>query len=325
MSPEVSIIVPVYNIEPYLTDCVESLIGQSFADIEIVLVDDGSTDSSGYLCDSLAARDPRILTIHKSNGGLSSARNAGIRVASGRYVTFVDGDDWVDLGMIEGMLDVAHSTGAGIVIAGFRRVHNHGAAAHTHPRGFRIELMTPREALSELVMGDQRVTMVIACAKLYERSYWQQIEFPLGRLHEDEYAAHRVFAVAGLVARTAWAPYYYRQRPGSIMDSRGPRSRRDALDAIKGRAQFLASLGMPTLARATSARAFGIWRQQVAYGDFSGRRETLKTYVDLSLEIIRSGFPLWAALKNLPWAVAADLADRIANRLGVATVRGGKE
>jgi raffinose-raffinose alpha-galactotransferase len=118
MKPLVSVIIPVFNVEQYIERCVESVINQEYKNIEIILVDDGSTDQSGMLCDELATKDERIHVIHKKNGGLSSARNSGLEHASGEWVTFIDSDDWVTEDYVSGMYNTAEMSKADVVIGG---------------------------------------------------------------------------------------------------------------------------------------------------------------------------------------------------------------
>lgn len=122
MSAKISIIVPVYNIEKYIVRCIESILNQTYSNLEIILVDDGSTDSSGGICDEYAKKDDRIVVIHKVNGGLSDARNAGLKVVTGDYIGYVDGDDWIDSTMYEDMLSVMEAKDIKLSICRYKKV-----------------------------------------------------------------------------------------------------------------------------------------------------------------------------------------------------------
>ena len=124
MNNLISVIIPVYNVEQYLSKCLDSVVNQTYKNLEVILVDDGSTDNSGKICDEFALKDNRIIVIHKSNGGLSSARNEGLKFAKGQYVGFVDSDDYIEIGMYEKLLEVSLKYGSDVVCSNYYRVTN---------------------------------------------------------------------------------------------------------------------------------------------------------------------------------------------------------
>ena len=162
---EISIIVPVYNVENYLKKCVESILSQTFTDFELLLVDDGSTDSSGEMCDELKRLDERIKVIHKENGGLSSARNAGIDVAKGKYLTFVDSDDYIDTHMLEVLYKNMVQEDADLSIVGVTSVYSGQEPEITPSEKY---VVTQKEATKMILIGKQ--ASVYAVAKLYKRN-----------------------------------------------------------------------------------------------------------------------------------------------------------
>lgn len=214
----VSVIVPVYNAGEYLAPCVDSLRNQTYAALEIILVDDGSTDGSGAACDAFARKDSRIRVIHQENGGLSAARNAGIDAAKGDYLTFVDADDMAARGLIRRLLKVARETDCDIAIAGFERFSRE-AALTASETGSSVRLVERLEALSIInrLMDEEAVNYITAWGKLYKRRLFAQLRYPAGKWHEDEFLAHQLLGEAHGIVMVTEKLYYYRQHPGSFM------------------------------------------------------------------------------------------------------------
>ncbi len=214
--PQISVIVPVYKVEQYLPACVESILAQSFSDLELILVDDGSPDNCGALCDAYAARDPRIRVIHQPNGGLSAARNSGMEIAQGKYMTFIDSDDYVAPDYLELLYRNVEQSGAELAVCR-TRVFEDGQNPAAAPSAAEADskVLTGREAVILLYRGDDAVP-VNAWGKLYRRELIADLRFPVGKLHEDQafvpVACWRAKAVAAVNARA----YYYRDRPESI-------------------------------------------------------------------------------------------------------------
>ena len=223
--PLISIIVPVYQVKKYLTDCVESLEAQTFADREILLVDDGSTDGSGELCDVLADHYQDIRVLHKKNGGLADARNAGLRVAKGQYVGFVDSDDKVAPDFYESLYQALQSTGSRIACCNWVRMTEEGCIKEPSPETLAEALpeacrvLDKEEAVRELLL-DQGMTYS-ACDKLFERSLFEEDPFPGGRLpSEDIPCIYYTITKCDRIVHTGAPKYYYRVVQGSISNKR---------------------------------------------------------------------------------------------------------
>ena len=211
-NPLVSIVLPVYNVEQYLRTSIESVCGQSYQNIEVILVDDGSTDESGEICDEYATIDKRVRVIHKENGGLSSARNAGIDASKGEYIAFIDSDDYIGSAMINTLLNKMRQNGADLAYCGYMTIEEgrEGEAYKTEDR-----IMTGLEALQTL-SGDSGVALGVVWNKLYKKSLFENIRFPLGKYHEDVFVMHLIIDQCKMISAVGDVLYYYRQREGSI-------------------------------------------------------------------------------------------------------------
>ena len=238
----VSIIVPVYNTGEYLAPCIESLTSQTYSNLEIILVDDGSTDGSGAVCDEFARRDDRVKVIHQKNAGVSAARNAGLEIARGEYIAFVDSDDWVSPRYLELLRQGLETTGSDICECGILRTEGDSCPepAETAP-----EVFDTVAALEQLIR-DGRFHQYV-WNKLYRRELIGDIRFPVGKTNEDEFWTYQVFGRAKRVAGIDAVLYNYFQRPGSIMGAGYSLKRLDGLEA-KARRQAYMEHRFPQLA-----------------------------------------------------------------------------
>ena len=249
----VSIIVPVYNIKEYLPVCVESLLGQTEPDLEILLVDDGSSDGSGDLCDGYARRDPRVRVIHKKNGGLSSARNAGLDAASGEWILLVDGDDYLAKNAVERLLSVA-TVHKDADFVQFLYAETDGS---WQPEAQRLE-QTVVTAVPDLFRQLYRLGGVAAscCTKLFRRSLFDSLRFKEGIRQEDEELMTRLLPVCRKAVYTNLVLYGYVMRRGSIIHSGfSPRSM-DVFGVMEERIPVLERFGCEDLVRETRRRMF---------------------------------------------------------------------
>ena len=234
MNPIISIIIPVYNVEKYLCKCIDSVLGQTYKELEIILVDDGSTDNSGVICDEYEKKDDRIKVIHKKNGGLSDARNCGLDNAIGEYIAFLDSDDWVDFKYIEILYENLRNYNADISICNFRRVHDEKELLNNHNN---IILYNNIEALQQ-IYTNKSVQAIVAWNKLYKKSIFKKNRFPKGKIHEDEYLIPILLYSTKRVVYTDKELVYYRQTPNSIMNSKFKLKNLDYLYALRERNKF---------------------------------------------------------------------------------------
>ena len=216
INPMISIVVPVYNMEKHLDCCMDSLINQTYQNTEIIIVDDGSTDESSIMCDNYGNNSTNIKVIHKKNGGLSSARNAGISAARGAYIGFVDSDDYVHPKMYERLLAEIAETGADIAVCQFKYVNEKNDDYIDKNEGKRICTNSPKESLRNLMNCNQMVNSGIMCDKLFDIKLFENLRFPEGRYHEDEFIIHHLFGKATRITYISDVLYYYRMREGSI-------------------------------------------------------------------------------------------------------------
>ena len=219
---KISVIVPVYKVEAYLERCVHSLCRQTYTNLEIILVDDGSPDRSGQMCDMLALQDNRIRVIHKKNGGLSDARNAGIEQATGDYIAFVDSDDWYDPGMLRILYTLCEENDAEIAECSYRNIYHDRVQAETGCSGAVME-MTPVQAIESNL--DWKYCKPVAWNKLYRRDIVGQIRYPVGKLHEDEFTTHLFYLAAKKIMYVDIAMVNYERRNlGSITATFKPKN-----------------------------------------------------------------------------------------------------
>ena len=214
MGNRISVIVPVYNVEKYLSRCVDSILGQTFSDLEVILVNDGSKDTSGSICDSYVAKDTRVRVIHKENGGLSSARNAGIDAAVGEYLAFVDSDDWIEPEMYETMLGLIETYGADLVCAGRYDVDGETGEKTVGLCPEKEERISSEEMVGKIFLWDGCDSS--ACDKIYHRSLFETFRYPEGKVCEDVPTTYKIVLKAREVVLCDKSFYNYFHRPNSI-------------------------------------------------------------------------------------------------------------
>lgn len=243
LEPVISVIVSIYNVQAYVEKSVRSICNQTYKNLEIILVDDGATDNSGKICDKLAKEDSRIRVIHKQNGGLSSARNEGIKIATGDYIAFVDGDDWIDEDMYEGMMYVMLKNDADISICNYKEISKKGIRDTSTDE---IVVFEGRETLKVFIEEDVRYQIQNAAwNKLYKRNLMGELRFPEGKLFEDIVYTTKLLAKSEKAVYTNRAYYnYIFDRSDSIMNSKKvERLLTDQVPAYKEKGEFLLSIG----------------------------------------------------------------------------------
>ena len=236
MNDLISVIIPVYNVEKYLEKCINSVINQTYKNLEIILVNDGSTDNCPYICDEFAKKDNRIKVIHKQNGGLSSARNAGLDVANGQYIGFVDSDDYINPEMYQKLYEALISQNADLSICSYEEVTEKGKSID----GFspiNDEILDANNALLKLNQ-EKFWYFVVTVSKLYSKNIFENIRFPENRINEDEFVIHEIFYNCKKIATIPNKLYYYVQRSGSITKSKKTIKNFDVIYAMFARVEF---------------------------------------------------------------------------------------
>lgn len=243
--PLISVIVPVYKVEPYLHRCADSILAQTFKKFELILVDDGSPDNCPQICDEYSEKDNRVKVIHKANGGLGSARNAGLDIAVGEYLAFVDSDDYIGPTMLEKMLNSLEGENADICICGFQRFGELNSNVKTTAFA-EYTVISGEEALGGL-FSNNYILFTIACNKLLKRQLFNTLRFPEGKLYEDGYAAFRYLYEAKKVVCLKESFYFYRIRQGSITTTENHDRIIDSFSAETDAVDFLRSSGLRAL------------------------------------------------------------------------------
>lgn len=215
----ISIIIPCYKVEKYLSQCIESIISQTYHNLEIILVDDGSPDNCGRICDDYAKRDNRIKVIHKKNGGLSDARNVAIDLATGEYITFVDSDDYISADYVETLYNLCHKYQCKVSVASFQAFHEDSGPVLLSNKEYHEDCQSAIEAIEQMFYQEKFDTA--AWAKLYHRSLFNTgIRYPKGLLYEDLPTTYLLMAGADKIAFCNRIIYYYLLRPNSIEGSK---------------------------------------------------------------------------------------------------------
>ena len=249
--PQISVIVPVYKVEQYLHECVDSILGQTYRDFELILVNDGSPDNCGAICDEYAEKDDRVRVIHQENRGLSGARNTGIDAARGEYITFVDSDDLVDRRYLEVLMSGA-ADGADVTVCRFREFADGDVRLPWEGKAS-SQAFNCREALLKLYEGSAPVP-VNACSKLLRKSLIGDARFPVGRLHEDQAFTPYILSRAKRIVSCDAVLYHYRANPASITRNTFSARRYDDLWAIDGCIRYFTECGETEIAAAARKR-----------------------------------------------------------------------
>lgn len=233
---KISVIVPVYKVEPYLDKCVSSIVNQTYTNLEIILVDDGSPDNCPAMCDAWAEKDSRIRVIHKTNGGLSDARNAGMTVATGELMAFVDSDDWIASDMYEHLYQRLTEDDSDIAACGVQMVWENKTPSRTLTREGSC-VLNQEEAMQAII--EESWLKQPVWYKLYKTALVRDILFPKGKYHEDVFWSYQAVGRAQRVSVSDHIGYYYLQRGGSIMGEGYSLKRLDAVEAKVQRCAYI--------------------------------------------------------------------------------------
>lgn len=287
MKDLVSVIVPIYKVEQYITRCVDSIISQTYSNLEIILVDDGSPDSCPAICDEYANNDTRVKVVHKKNGGLSDARNAGLEAAKGEYVAFIDGDDYISSNYVQVLLDDCMTNDSDISCCGFYKVYEDRRVEKSCQVYNRV--FTNLEAIRDIFTANS-LCEVMTWNKLYRRSLFidNDIRFPVGKLHEDNFTTYKLFYFANKISFINEPLYYYIQRSDSIMGRAFNARRFDIFDMLNEAEDFLAQKNVNMENELQSARVLSILSVCNSYVQ---SRRTKDNDMNIQRELSRTGGP----------------------------------
>lgn len=303
--PLITIIVPIYNVAVYIDRCVDSLLHQDYRNLEIILVDDGSTDGGSLVCDKWGKRDPRVKVIHQANGGLSAARNAALDIMTGDYVTMLDGDDFVSTAFVSTLLNIINTTGASIAAAQWT-LFTDGTEPHIDTTPGKLTTFTSVQAINDVFY--QHTLTNSACCKLFKSSLFHDVRFPVGMLYEDLAVIYDLLRQAPAVVHTSQSLYYYRQRNFSITDGIYNPKRTHVLDITEQLEQRMAAEAPQHLAAVRSRRlsaCFNIMLLHGASDDVTAR--------------------CWAGIKALRWQCLVNPHVRAKNKIGILLSLLGKQ
>lgn len=236
MSDKISVIIPIYKVEKYLEKCVNSVMQQTYQNLEIILVDDGSPDNCPQICDELAKKDGRIKVIHKENGGLSSARNAGLDIAQGEYISFIDSDDYVDEHFIEKLYHRIVQDNSDMAFCTFVRVDENENPIYSK-NNTNNDIITPEQFWKLGIGKNLWEVYVVSWNKLYKSEIWKNLRFPFGKCNEDEFVIKDVIAQCKKISVLSDALYYYLTRSDSIMGIYNV-NRLDGIEACLKRCEY---------------------------------------------------------------------------------------
>lgn len=236
--PLITVVLPIYNVAKWLDTCIQSIVEQTYRNLQIILVDDGSTDESPTICERWAAKDSRINVVHQRNAGLSAARNTGLRLRKGEYICFVDSDDYVEHDYVKRMLDTAHAEQADMVVCNVRKEDENGdTPAEEADPSFETKTLTSRQYMIYAIQSSWK--HIVAWNKLYRSEIWNNLTYPVGKIHEDEFVFAQLVVRCHRVACIDDVLYHYVQRDGSIMNKNCSIRNLDKIEALCQRLLFL--------------------------------------------------------------------------------------
>lgn len=299
---DISVIVAIYNVEKYLDNCLRSLMNQNYSNAEFILVDDGSTDTSSLICDNAQKIDPRIRVIHKTNGGLSDARNAGLAIAKGKYIMFLDGDDLIDNGSLMILYNLAQQTDSDFIQYSYRETPKADISARAEFNGRYEYVAEQREMFMRLnLLGGIGAS---ACTKFIKKKSIQNLRFKKGKLHEDEFFTTELLtSVTSATYITDFSPYQYIVREGSIINQHfNPKRVYDLCEMYDLRISKLEKMGLDDLAKTFQTKFYTNLYLQYLKARFS-RNECCSRYIRNRLEkfrtVKRNGLPIEVQIMSI--------------------------
>lgn len=287
----ISIIVPVYNAEKYLSRCIDSILCQTFTDFELILVNDGSSDRSKEICEKYLKSDSRIRLINQENSGVSAARNNGLDNSCGKYIGFVDADDFIEKKMYEELYNVLIKTGADISVCGIKDVYSHESETLQKIES-EVSVYTAEEAL-ECILSGKLLTMY-SVNKLYKKELFDGLRYPVGKIYEDTVLSTQIFSKCGKIAYSSAILYYYFRNPGSITFQKFSVKDMDIIDAGEYVFNFIKS-NFPSLIKAAQYRRFWSYLYVLDKIILSGTGKDRKEYSEIKKFIKRN---IWDIISN---------------------------
>ena len=312
----ISIIVPIYRVEPFLARCIESILKQTYTNLEILLIDDGSQDRCDEICDEYAKKDGRIRVFHTENRGLSAARNLGLQEAKGEYIGFVDSDDWIESDMYEVLLNKMRATGTDICVCGYWSEGESSTKQFHYPDA----LYSGGETLTALIHGKLGS---YTWNKLYRRDMFEGVSFPLGRYYEDVDTLCEVLSNSSSVVVLDTVKYHYRQRADSITNSHSGKNLFDYADAYLARLEYLKEQQPQVYAenreeilKSVVIAFFRVWRWW--YGCTDEEKEQYADRLDEYARFSREQFPVFGMKSWPPCLRLSSIYIRSKGRIGLA-------
>ncbi len=245
----ISVVIPIYNVEKYLKRCIDSIIAQTYKNLEIILVDDGSPDTCPKICDDYAKKDERIIVIHKQNGGLSDARNYGIEAAKGHYISFVDSDDYVSKDYIKILYESLKAENSDMAIGGHVVLYPNGKKINKYTGD---EYREGPETILKRILYDDGIDLS-ACSKLYKKELFKDIRFPVGRLYEDAATSFKLIDTANAISVASKPIYHYIIRENSISNDTFSNGKMDLIISTREMADYIKDK-YPTLEKGCERR-----------------------------------------------------------------------
>ena len=313
----ITVIVPVYNVEAYLTRCIDSLLMQTYKNLEIILIDDGSSDSSGKICDYYSDLDSRIRVIHKINGGLSSARNAGLDIMTGQFVAFVDSDDYVSQNYIYNLFQALSKSNASVAMSSFKEVYglnNEALKFCDLSNSPRMTVLSNIEALQRMFYQDGVETS--AWGKLYSAKYFRDLRYPSNKLYEDIPVTYEILKSLDKAALIDSVDYFYFQRRESIQYQKFVHNKLDAIVHMNDVVQDIHG-NYPDLVHAAHIRYFNTcFNIVMQIDDIDTHREDFEyvwgEIISLRKEILKNSS---SSFKSRSAAIASYLGFRTAKHI----------
>lgn len=253
----ISVIVPVYNVENYIDKCIESIINQTYTELEIILINDGSRDLSGEICNKYAKQDKRVIVIHTKNKGVSEARNTGIEVAKGEYLAFVDSDDWIEKNMIEKLYNLATLYNADIVQGNYVRIFDEIEYKQENIKE-KLNFLTSEEMLLNLYNKDVMIKNIVIWNKLYNAQLFKKIRFPKGIIHEDEAIVYKLYNNSRKIIDINTNIYYYRHTENSIINKKIDFQNLDLIYILEERERYFKENNLSNLVKKNDVYIYNI-------------------------------------------------------------------